>query len=158
MPTALSLLLVLPGFVLGLLAYGAEDVAAGNEVLVELRRLAEQGDAQAQSNLGVMYDTGQGVPEDDVEAVKWFRMGPAQGDAVAQFNLGVMYNNGEGVPEDYVRAYAWCNLAAAQGYEPAVKAKASLRERMTAKQIARAQELSSTFSQRVREKADLQAD
>ena len=122
MPTALSLLLVLPGFVLGLLAYGAEDVAAGNEVLVELRRLAEQGDAQAQSNLGVMY------------------------------------NNGEGVPEDYVRAYAWCNLAAAQGYEPAVKAKASLRERMTAKQIARAQELSSTFSQRVREKADLQAD
>ena len=57
-----------------------------------------------------------------------------------------MYDNGRGVPEDYVRAYAWYNLAAAQGLEPAVKAKEGLRERMTAKQIARAeQELSNTL-------------
>ena len=65
---------------------------------------------------------------------------------------------GEGVPEDYVRAYAWCNLAAAQGDEPAVKAKESLRELMSAKQIARAQELSNAFSKRVREKAVLPTD
>ena len=119
---------------------------------------AEQGHAQAQFNLGVMYDNGEGVPEDDAEAVKWFRMAAEQGYALAQYNLGVMYATGEGVPEDYVRAYAWFNLAAAQGYEPALKVRDSLRKRMSAKQIARAQELSNTFSQRVREEVELQTD
>ena len=85
-------------------------------------------------------------------------MAAEQGDADAQFNLSVMYDNGQGVPEDYVRAYAWLNLAAEQGYEPAVKARDSLRERMTPKQIARAQELSNTLSQQLREKADLRTD
>ena len=47
MPNAFILLFALPGFVLCMLAFGAEDVAAGNEVLVELRRLAEQGFADA---------------------------------------------------------------------------------------------------------------
>ena len=95
------------------------------------------------------------MPEDNAEALKWFRTAAEQGHATAQANLGVMYDNGEGVLENYVRAYAWLNLAAAQGYEPAVKATDSLRERMTAKQIARAEKLSNTFSQRVREEADL---
>ena len=52
MPYAFSLLIALPGFVLCLLASGAEDVAAVNEELVELRRLAEQGDAEAQNKPG----------------------------------------------------------------------------------------------------------
>ena len=68
MPYAFSLLFALPGFVLCMLASGEVDVAAGNEVLVELRRLAEQGDAQAQVSLGVRYARGKGVPEDDAEA------------------------------------------------------------------------------------------
>ena len=62
------------------------------------------------------------------------------------------------MPENYVRAYAWYNLAAAQGDEPAVKAKESLRERMSAKQIARAQELSNTLFHGAKEEADLQTD
>ena len=77
---------------------------------------------------------------------------------MAQFNLGVMYENGQGVPEDDMRAYAWFNLATAQRLEPAVKARKRLRERMTTRQIAWAQELSNAFSQRVREKADLRTD
>ena len=105
-----------------------------------------------------MYANGEGVPEDDAEALKWYRMAAEQGNAPAQFSLGFMYANGEGVPEDYVRAYAWYNLSAAQGLEPAVKAKDRLREHMTAKQIARAQELSNAFFQRVRDEADLQTD
>ena len=68
MPYAFSLLFTLPGFVLCMLAFGEVDVAAGNEVLVELRRLAEQGDADAQSKLGVIYDSGEGVLEDHAEA------------------------------------------------------------------------------------------
>ena len=54
------------------------------------RRAAEQGDASAQFNLGVMArdSNGEGVPEDDREAVKWYRRAAEQGDASAQFNLG----------------------------------------------------------------------
>ena len=58
----------------------------------------------------------------------------------------------------FMRGEAWRNLAAEQGCEPAVKARDSLRERMSAKHIARAQKLSNTFSQRVRQKADLRTD
>ena len=117
-----------------------------------------RGTPRRNSSWASVTPPAEGVPKDDAEAVKWFRMATEQGHAGAQFNLGVMYASGEGVPEDYVRAYAWYNLAAAQGLEPAVKAKESLRERMTPKQIARAQELSNTFFQRVREKADLRTD
>ena len=70
-----------------MLAFGAVDVAAGTEELVELRRLAEQGDADAQFKLGFMYDNGEGVPEDDTEAVKWFRMAAEQRHPKAQSNL-----------------------------------------------------------------------
>ena len=115
MPYAFSLLFALPGLVLYTLASGEVDFATGNEELVELRRLAEQGDADAQSKLGVMYDTGEGVPEDDAEAVKWFRMAAEQGYATAQFNLGVKYAVGQGVPEDDAEAVKWFRMAAKQG-------------------------------------------
>ena len=49
----------------------------------ELREKAEQGDVQAQSNLGIMYETGRGGPQDDVEAVRWYRLAAEQGDAGA---------------------------------------------------------------------------
>jgi uncharacterized protein len=56
---------------------------------------AEQGDANAQFKLGLMYYNGEGVPEDDAEAVKWYRKAAEQGLAGAQFNLGVMYAYGK---------------------------------------------------------------
>ena len=110
--------------------------------LEEMRALAEQEDAITQYNLGVMYRDGDGVPEDDAEAVRLFRLAAEQGFALAQFNLGVMYANGEGVPEDDVLAYMWFNVAAAQGYEGAQGNKDLLEERMTREQIAEAQRLS----------------
>jgi hypothetical protein len=66
------------------------------------RAAAKQGDAAAQASLGVRYATGDGVPQDDAEAVRWYRLAAAQGDAGAQNNFGAMYENGEGVPQDYV--------------------------------------------------------
>jgi len=77
--------------------------------------LAEQGDASAQFNLGLMYDNGQGVKQDDVDAVKWYRKAAEQGYAKAQFNLGVMYHNGLGVKQDDVEAVKWYRKAAEQG-------------------------------------------
>ena len=104
--------------------------------------LADQGNAAAQFNLGVMYNSGDGVPEDDVEAVKWYRKAADQGNAAAQFNLGVMYSSGEGVPEDLVQAYSWINLAAAKGYNKASEGKEILVKDMTSSQIEEAQRLS----------------
>jgi hypothetical protein len=61
-----------------------------------------------------MYDKGQGVPQDFVEAAKLYRKAADQGDADAQYALGDMYGEGKGVPQNYVRAYTWYNLAASQ--------------------------------------------
>ena len=52
------------------------------------RRAAEQGDALAQSNLGVSYRDGRGVSQGDEAAVSWFRGAAEQEDAAAQSNLG----------------------------------------------------------------------
>ncbi len=83
--------------------------------LKEFRILAEQGNAEAQFNLGIMYVEGKGVSKDNTEAVKWYRKAAEQGDAQAQNNLGLMYSEGEGVPEDYMEAVKWYRKAAEQG-------------------------------------------
>ena len=84
---------------------------------VEATRLAaEQGDAGAQSNLGVMYEGGRGVSRDETEAVRWFRLAAEQGFAQAQSNLGAMYADGRGVPRDDTEAVRWLRLAAEQGH------------------------------------------
>ena len=76
---------------------------------------AEQGLAEAQVNLGILYHGGDGVPQNYKEAVKWFRLAAEQGDASGQFMLGLAYNNGRGVPQDYKEAVKWYRLAAEQG-------------------------------------------
>jgi len=81
-----------------------------------LKNRAAQGEAEAQSALGFKYVTGEGVPQDYTEALKWYRLAAAQGIAIAQSSLGLMYYEGRGVPQDYVQAHKWFNLAAAQGY------------------------------------------
>ena len=62
-----------------------------------------------------MYQYGNGVPENDAEAVKWYRLAAEQGNAIAQSSLSVMYYQGEGVPENYLTAYVWTSVSAAQG-------------------------------------------
>ena len=62
-----------------------------------------------------MCDNGQGVPQDDKTAVKWFTLGAEQGYAMSQYNLGVMYAYGQGVPQDDKTAVKWSTLAAEQG-------------------------------------------
>lgn len=79
------------------------------------QQLAEQGSANAQFNLGAMYDSGDGVPEDDAEAAKWYRKAADQGHVNAQFNLGVMYANGEGVNRNAAEAASWYRKAADLG-------------------------------------------
>ena len=80
---------------------------------------AEQGNAEAQYNLGWMYLKGEGVEQNLKEAVKWYRKAAEQGLAEAQCNLGLIYQNGEGVLEDDKEAVKWYRKAAEQGYAKA---------------------------------------
>ena len=107
----------------------------------DIHTQAEQGDADAQFRLSLMYVNGDGVPQDIEAATYWlhqaaeqghadaqFTLGvleqdvleyisiqAEQGDADAQFNLGDRYQAGDGVPQDFVEAAAWYRKAAEQG-------------------------------------------
>ena len=98
-------------------AVAVDAYEAGNYPLAarKFREAAEQGHANAQYNLGIMYDGGQGVPQSYAESIKWYRLAAEQGFASAQFNMGVMYDNGLGVPQNYAEAVKWYRLAAEQG-------------------------------------------
>ena len=107
--------------------------------LEDLTRCVEQGHAGAQSALGLKYASGAGVPEDDVEAVRWYRLAAEQGHAGAQWLLGSMYGRGDGVPADNVLAYMWFYLSADQGNGSALEDMDLIEQRMTPEQIAEAQ-------------------
>ena len=77
----------------------------------EWKPLADQGDADAQHNLGWMYGNGRGVLKDYKQAVKWYQKAADQGGADAQHNLGVMYAYGKGVLKDLSKAKYWINKA-----------------------------------------------
>jgi TPR repeat protein len=79
------------------------------------RPLADQGIALAQINLGFMYSKGEGVVQNDVEAVKLFQRAADKGNAEAQGLLGVSYARGLGVPKDAAEASKWFHKAAANG-------------------------------------------
>ncbi|MBF0291959.1 MAG: sel1 repeat family protein [Nitrospinae bacterium] len=110
-----------------------------------LSPLAEQGNAEAQLNIAYMYREGQGVPQDDAEAAKWFQKSADQGDADAQYNIGYMQGEGQGVPQDYVEAHKWANLGARSADNEVSGNAAEYREqiaaKMTSAQIAEAKKL-----------------
>ncbi len=96
-----------------------------------IKPLAEGGLPEAQLNLGLLYEKGQGVPQDYAEALKWnlkaaeqgnakalkwYRKAAEQGNAEAQFHLGLMYDERRGVPQNYVEAVKWYREAAEQGF------------------------------------------
>ena len=84
------------------------------------RPLAEQGDASAQYNLGFIYYSGLGVPQDTAAAVSWYRKAADQGYAGAQAVLSFMFEKGLGVTQDYAAAASWCRKAAEQGHAVAL--------------------------------------
>jgi hypothetical protein len=96
----------------GQAAYQKGDFEAAARLF---REPAGQGNADAQFYLGVMYNFGWGVPQDDHEAARWYRLAAGQGHAEAQYNLGLMYDSGQGVPQDYQEAARWHRLAAGRG-------------------------------------------
>jgi TPR repeat protein len=101
----------LESFLKGMEHYDNKDYV---EAVKWIREAAELGLAQAQDHLGVMYDNGKGVTENDQEAVKWYRKAAKQGLAKAQNNLGVMYLQGQGITQNGLEAAKWFHKAAEQ--------------------------------------------
>lgn len=73
---------------------------------------ADQGNPDAQYNLGLMYNYGQGVIRDYKIAIKWYTLAADQGHAEAQFNLGLMHQSGQGMIPDVKASIKWYTLAA----------------------------------------------
>jgi TPR repeat protein len=93
---------------------GVEAAARNDDAkaLLWFRKAADQGNANAQLNLGTMYLTGRGVPKDDAMALSWFRKAAEQGIASAQFQVGNSYLLGRGVARDEAMAMTWFRKAA----------------------------------------------
>ena len=106
--------------------------------LREWRPLAEQGDARAQFDLGLLYENGDGIPRDYAKAHQWYEKSAAQGGAKAQFYLGMQCAFGEGVLLDLVQAHMWYSLAAGNGHAAATVYRNDLARQMTPAQIAEA--------------------
>jgi TPR repeat protein len=88
-----------------------------------------------------MYANGEGVPENDVEAVKLYRLAAEQGQVNAQNELGIMYSSGVGVPMIAVKAYVWFSVSAAQGSERGKIWRDMVSEKLTRDQKERGQEI-----------------
>jgi TPR repeat protein len=113
---------------LATLAIARADVKAGwsamltrdyETALKEWLPLARQGDGEAQASIGILYAEGLGVPKDEKEGVRWYRLAAEQGNAAGEFNLGYMYSVGHGVTADVNEALKWFRLSAQQGYASA---------------------------------------
>jgi hypothetical protein len=96
----------------GVEAYKRNDYAAA---LKEFHPLAEQGDANAQMVLGIMYEDGQGVTQDYALAAEWYEAAAVQGYVQAQILIATTYRDGQGVTQDCAEAARWFQLAAEQG-------------------------------------------
>lgn len=94
------------------------ELSAADDISV-LQQKADQGDADAQFILGLRYEKGAGVPQDNHQMEKWLRLAAEQGHAEAQHNLGIRYFFGNGVPQDYDEAAKWYRMAAEQGHAEA---------------------------------------
>lgn len=132
----------------GVDAYNRRDYQTALKIF---RPLAEQGDALAQNNLGLMYMRGNGLwLLDYPEALKWYTKSAEQGCSPGMAGLGDMYNWGWGVSQDYVEAYKWYILASSnplnkEDSDRIIKTRYTLANKMTREQIAEAEKRASEW-------------
>jgi len=88
-------------FVAGLNAMDREHYATAFRAW---KGLAETGEAEAQNNLGYLYQYGYGAKQSYTRAIRFYTLAADQGLAEAHHNLGMLYFNGYGSPQNYDRA------------------------------------------------------
>lgn len=82
-------------------------------------KAAEEGNAEAQFDIGYAYFNGEGIQRDYTSAAMWFKRAAKQNFAKAQYNLAYCYMNGRGVPRDYDKAFDYLKLSAENNYKRA---------------------------------------
>lgn len=107
---------------------------------------AEQGNANAQFHLALMFAEGKGVPKDDQQVAFWYCRAAEQGNVSAQYNLGLIYAYGVGVPEDVEKAYFWWLLSSTDGNQTSVRNRDVIEKRLTLQQRANAQVSARTWT------------
>jgi TPR repeat protein len=131
-------------------AFGRGDYKGALEVW---QPLAEKGDVSMQLLVGSIYDYGQGVPQDDAEAAKWYERAAKQGSAKGQFQLGALYAR-SGQVKNPVEGYKWLTIAAktlSGGSQEGITAdqattmRALLEPQLTPDQIAQAKKEADAF-------------
>jgi len=110
-------------------------------------RLAENGSANAQSGLGLLYYTGSGVPLDYARARKLFVAAAKRNVPQAQMFLSFMYRYGEGVRQSYILSYMWCDLAVSAGHPSAIYVCQNIAEYINGDEVLQAQRLASEWRQ-----------
>ncbi|HLX85380.1 MAG TPA: GAF domain-containing protein [Terriglobales bacterium] len=108
--------------------------------IADLQTLANQGDADAQWQLGLRYHNGEGVAQSDSQAMLWFQMAAEQGHVTAQSALGAYYWVGRGVPRDLSKSYFWSEIAMAQGDDISKSRLEGLSSQMTQAQVSAARQ------------------
>lgn len=116
-------------------AYDSGDYATAE---ANWRPLAEGGDPTAQFLLGLLYNNGQGLAQDNREAAFWYRKAAVQGDPAAQFFLGMLFYGGGGAGQDFGTAHIWVNVAVANGDVEARETLREIEQLMSMKEIAAA--------------------
>lgn len=106
-----------------------------------VRTLAAEGRALAIHFLGWLHHKGLGTPQDDVAAVRCWRIAARGGIAGAMQGLGWAYEHGRGVAADPVQAYAWYQRALAHGDEAAREFLFELASRLSPEQVRAAEAL-----------------
>lgn len=125
--------------------YQRKDYAAA---VAKWRSVAQSGNREAQSLLGIMYAFGQGVPQDYPVAIKWLHMAAAQGEPKAMFKLGSMYANGQGFVRDHQRAVMWFYMANEGGNPKAAKEMAKSASEISDSALAAAKRMAQTCIKR----------
>jgi TPR repeat protein len=101
--------------VLGISLFAAVPLSGQDGLDSQTLAKARQGDPMAEAELGWRYHLGQGVTQDQAEAVRWLRKAADQGNAYAEDGLGNAYYLAQGVTKDYGQAFVWFHKAAEQG-------------------------------------------
>ncbi|MEI7513853.1 MAG: tetratricopeptide repeat protein [Betaproteobacteria bacterium] len=126
-------------------AYQRKDYASA---VAQWRVVAQSGNREAQSLVGLMYFQGQGVAQNYPQAIEWLLKAAAQGEPKAQFKLGSMYANGQGFTRDYQRAAMWFVIAADSGHPNASKELTKASAELSDNEIAIAKRLAKTCVKR----------
>ena len=98
-----------------LLLIGLVAASGCTQTFKKTHALAEQGDAEAQFNLGMMYDEGDGVTQDFIQAIKWHTKAAEQGHVDAPLHIGFIYSGRQDFPQDRVKAREWYIKASQAG-------------------------------------------